>query len=267
MTQFTHFSTAFPHGRLREVFNGIWFVEGGWDMPVPLKPRISRSMTVIRHDDNSLTLVNSLRLSEAGLKELDKLGRVERVIRLASMHGADDAFFRERYNAKVFALKGTRYIRGLTADTDDIESYFEPDEWFDEKTGLPIPDSCVWVMNSPKLKEACVLLQRDGGILLAGDMLHNTPVPSPYTNRIAKIGMRLFGLAKSCNIGVGWWMMTKPSGSELLDLLSLPFQHVLPIHGEPVIGDAKAKYQPAIERYAKRSQRKKWRGEVQESLN
>ncbi|WP_196140507.1 hypothetical protein [Aliikangiella sp. G2MR2-5] len=258
MCQSTHSSQLFPHGELEQVFPNIWFVQGGWDMPVPLKPRISRSMVIIRHSQDSITLVNSMRLNDEGLKQLEALGRVENVIRLASMHGADDNFYRERYGAKVYALKGTQYTRGLTVDIENTKSYLQPDFWFDEKTRLPIPEAKVWVMRSPKLKEACLLLPQHNGILLSGDMLHNTPRPNSFTNITAKLFMRLFGLARSYNIGVGWWHMTKPSGDELRQLLTLPFEHVLPIHGEPVIGNAKNKYRKAIERFASRSDAKQW---------
>ncbi len=244
----------FPHSALSQVFENIWFVRGGWDMPVPLKPRISRSMIVIRDSsDGSLTLVNSIKMSNKGLAELEAIGPVKRVIRLASMHGADDAFYRERYGATVYALKGTYYTRGLTTDVNPEQSYFKPDVYFDEQTGVPIADSCVHVLHSAKLKEASILLNRDGGILLSGDFFHNTPQPDEFTNKIAKVGMRLFGLARACNIGVGWWMMAQPSAKDLRSLLALPFEHVLPIHGEPVIGQARSRYLPAIEKYAAKS--------------
>lgn len=46
---------AMPHGPIEPVFDGIWFVRGGWDMPFRLKPRISRSMTIIRHPGSPTT--------------------------------------------------------------------------------------------------------------------------------------------------------------------------------------------------------------------
>ncbi len=255
MSHFNKATQAFPHSALKKVFDNIWFVRGGWDMPVPLKPRISRSMVVIRDgEDGSLTLVNSMKLSQQGLSELDALGSVKQVIRLASMHGADDAFYKERYGAKVYALRGTEYTSGLTVDADPEKSYFKPDVYFDKNTGVPLADSSVYVLHSARLKEASILLNRDGGILLSGDYFHNTPCPDEFTNLLAKIGMRLFGLAKACNIGVGWWMMTQPDGKEMRALLDIPFEHVLPIHGEPVIGNARQRFRPAVEKYAAKAE-------------
>ncbi|MCC2616156.1 hypothetical protein LJ739_07885 [Aestuariibacter halophilus] len=258
MLTYQRFSPVFPHGKLTEVFDNIWFIQGSWDMPVVLKPRISRSMVVIRCEDGALTLINSMRLSEEALSELEALGPIKHVIRLAAMHGADDRFYKARYNAKVYALAGTGYHKGLSANVDDKTTYFQPDIWFDEDTPLPVGEAYTWVMRSSKLAEACILLKRDRGILLSGDMLHNTPQPDAFTNLRARLMMRVCGLTKACNVGVGWWMMNQPSGDELRAILSLPFQHVLPVHGEPVIGNAKARYRDAIETYAAKADAKNW---------
>jgi len=242
---------VFPHGKLKQVFDNIWFVQGGWDMPVPFKPRISRSMTVIRNPDNGeLTLVNSMRLSESGLSELDNLGRVKHIIRLASLHGADDSFYQNRYKARVYALKGTFYKRGLTSEASASDSYFTADEYFDEHSVLPIPDAKVYVLKSPKLREASLLLKRENGILLSGDFFHNNPKPDEFFNGLGKFLMGLFRLSKPYNVGVGWFMQMKPKRAEFLSILEIPFEHVLPIHGIPVIGHAKEHYRPVVEAFA-----------------
>lgn len=252
-------SEAQPHGALERVFEDIWYVRGGWPMPVPGKPRISRSMTVLRDPrTGDITLVNSMRLSEAGLRVLEDLGPVRHVVRLASMHGADDGFYRARYGAEVHALRGSVYARGLTVKP--TESYFTPDAYYDVDDPPPIPGARVYVMESPKLREASILLDRDGGILLSGDFFHNTPEPDEFTNALSSIGMRLLGLARPCNMGVGWVMMTKPDATDLRELLEIPFEHVLPIHGLPVIGDARARYRAAIETFARRARPRAQRG-------
>lgn len=117
-------------------------------------------------------------------------------------------------------------------------------------------------MESPRLREASILLRREGGILLSGDYFHNTPEPDEFTNGLTKVGMKLLGLARPCNMGVGWLMFTKPDRADLLSLLELPFSHVLPIHGLPVIGDAKEKYRPAIEKFAKKARAQEEKTEV-----
>jgi hypothetical protein len=251
------------HGDLEPVFENIWFVRGGWTMPLALKPRISRSMTIIRDGSSGeLTLVNSMRLTEDGLRALEALGPIKHVVRLASMHGADDAFYRERYGAKVWALRGTHYVRGLTAEAKPEDGYFTADAYYDATSALPIAGARVFVMESPRLMEASILLEREGGILLSGDFFHNTPEPDEFTNGLTRVGMRVLGLARPCNMGVGWVMMTKPSRDDLLSLLDIPFEHVLPIHGQPVIGGARDRYRPAIEKFAARAKNPKPRSHV-----
>ncbi|MFA9472929.1 MAG: hypothetical protein ACERNK_20390, partial [Deltaproteobacteria bacterium] len=57
---------ASPHGKLEELFEGIWFVRGGIKMPMRIPMKISRSMAVVRGTDG-LTIFNGMRLSETGL--------------------------------------------------------------------------------------------------------------------------------------------------------------------------------------------------------
>src|ERR1051325_7146413 len=90
------FPPALPHGEIREVLPGIHFVMGTVGMPGPLPVRFSRNMTIVREGER-LVLVNTVRLAEESLAELDKLGKVTDVIRLAANHGQDDPFYADRY--------------------------------------------------------------------------------------------------------------------------------------------------------------------------
>ncbi|MBK6464740.1 MAG: hypothetical protein IPF92_27630 [Myxococcales bacterium] len=49
------------------------------------------------------------------------------------------------------------------------------------------------------------------------------------------------------DIGPGWAKAAKPAAAELRAVLDLDFEHLLPAHGEAVIGGAKAAYRPTIE--------------------
>jgi hypothetical protein len=60
--------------------------------------------------------------------------------------------------------------------------------------------------------------------------------------------MRMMGFIKPHNIGPGWLKQCKPPVAELRGILNLRFANVLPSHGAPVLGDARAHYRPAIER-------------------
>jgi hypothetical protein len=231
---------------LQELFDGIWFVRGGIKMPMRMPMRIGRSMTVVRGDDG-LVLFNSMRLSDEGLKELDALGRVKHVIRIAGFHGRDDGFYRERYGAKVYAIEGQKYVRGLADPKKSPESYMEPDVWLKERSALPIADAKLKVFSSSNPPEALCLIQRHGGILISGDALQHTPQPDQYFSFLAKIMMKRMGFFKPHNVGPGWLQFAHPSAADVRSVLDLEFEHVLPTHGDAVLGGAKEKYRPVIE--------------------
>ena len=47
-----------------------------------------------------------MRLSKNGLNELEQLGKVTNALRITGFHGRDDAFYREKFGAKIYALTG-----------------------------------------------------------------------------------------------------------------------------------------------------------------
>jgi hypothetical protein len=235
---------ALPHGKITEVLPDVFFVTGTIGLPGVLPIRFSRNMTIVR-EGKSLSLINSVRLDEAGLAELDKLGKVEHVIRIAAFHGMDDPFYKERYGAKVSVLQGHKYTAGLSS-AKPSEPYFTADAELDGTTPLPFAGKLVIIRSKPL--EGLVLLEREGGILIAGDCLQNWGKSDEYFSFPAKIMMRLMGFIKPFNLGPGWLKATKPSSAELKGLLDLTFDHVLPAHGAAAIGNAKSSYRPVIER-------------------
>ena len=238
---------AGEHGELRQVFDNIWFVQGSVKMPVLMPMKISRSMTVIKDPaSEELTLVNSMRLTQDGLNELELLGKVTNVIRLAGFHGRDDAFYQEKYNAKVFAIEGQFYARKFDEQPKPEDGYFQPDVWLNQYSQLPIEDASLKVIQSSKPTEALLLLHRDGGILIAGDALQNTAAPDQYVNLPARLMMKKMGFYKPYNVGPGWFRYAKPDPEEVRSILDLQFEHVLPAHGSAVIGNAKEKYRPNL---------------------
>ena len=166
------FPSALVHGKIRELFRDVFFVTG--TMTIAGKPMsFSRNMTIVR-DNGSLTLINSVRLDEHGLKSLENLGDVDNVIRLAGFHGMDDAFYKDRYGAKVWAIKGQTYVAGFDPDA---EPYFHADEFVDAASALPIEGSRLYEFKSAKPPEAVIVLLRDGGIIVSGDSLQNWKQP------------------------------------------------------------------------------------------
>src|SRR5207302_1662692 len=98
------------------VFPGVHFVTGTSRPNFQGRQwQFSRNMTILREGD-ALTLVNTVRLDEAGLAALDALGRVANVVRIGAFHGIDDAFYIDRYRARLWALPGMQHESGLPTD-------------------------------------------------------------------------------------------------------------------------------------------------------
>lgn len=233
-----------PHGALQEVLPGLFFVTGTVAMPGPVPMRFSQAMTVVKSGDR-LVLVNAMRLDEAGLVALDRLGRVSDVIRLAAFHGSADPFYQERYRAKVWAAAGAPYMPGFDPKA---EPYFEPDVRYGPDTPLPLEGARVHLFGSTP-PEALLYLPVHGGTVVAGDALQNFEAADAYFNGLGKLVMKLMGFLKPLNLGPGWLKQAKPPKEHLKAVLELPpFENLLPAHGAPVLGGAQQKFRPAIER-------------------
>lgn len=235
---------ARKHGELAEVLPDLFFVTGTIQMPGPLPVRFSRNMTVVRRGDR-LVLVNSVRLDDAGLAALDKLGKVTDVIRLAANHGMDDPFYAERYGAKVWVVKGQRYTAGFNTSRPD--TYFTPHHELDATTAPPIDGARLVVFDSTP-PEGMLLLPDHGGVMISGDCLQNWAAPDAYFSWPGKVLLKMMGFIRPHNIGPGWLKQGKPPKDQLRAISEHRFANVLPAHGAPVIGDAGTRYRPAIER-------------------
>jgi hypothetical protein len=233
-----------PHGAIEEVLPGLYFVTGTMKMPGPMPVRFSRNMTIIR-EGQRLVLVNSVRLDEAGLAALSALGTVTDVVRLAGNHGMDDPFYKERYGATVWVVRGQRYTAGF--DTNAKETYLTPDREVGPGDPLPVADGRLVVLDSNP-PEGLLLLERNGGVVIAGDCLQHWAEADAYFNLPARLVMRAMGFLVPYNIGPAWLKQCKPPKAQLRGILDLPFRHVLPSHGKPVIDDAVPRYRPVIER-------------------
>lgn len=237
------FPDAQAHGTLQEVFPGVHFVTGSIALGRLMPVRFSRNMTVIC-EDGALTLVNSVRLDADGLTTLEALGEVRHVIRLAGFHGVDDPFYKDRYGTTMWSVDAP-YVRGFG---ESPETYFEADRVVDEMTALPIKDARVVPFKSARPGEGLLFLDREGGIVISGDSLQNWAQTNAYFNLPARIMMRMMGFIKPHNVGPGWLRTAKPDPAEIRTIFEgLVFEHVLPAHGEPVVGDAKTRYRPAVE--------------------
>ncbi|MBX7186062.1 MAG: hypothetical protein K1Y01_13040 [Vicinamibacteria bacterium] len=81
----------FPHGEFQRLAPNLWIVRGG--LPFPLY----RNMVVYRLADGRLLLHSLVALSEAGMKQLEALGRPSIMVIPNAYDGMDAPWYFERY--------------------------------------------------------------------------------------------------------------------------------------------------------------------------
>jgi hypothetical protein len=221
------FPEQLPHGEIQEIFPDVFFVKGQSQFESQGKAvKCTRAMTIIR-DSGRLTLVNSVRLSGDGLQALDRLGKVENIVRIGANHGRDDAFYSDHYNAPVWALSGTQHDRPVKAKATLIAG-----------NEGPVKDALVVVFETIPAPEAVLFLNRSGGILISCDSLQNMIGPDEFFDTQSTGMMKKAGFFRSGNIGPAWRARLQPNVSDFERILALEFQHLLPSHGDPLLNDA-----------------------------
>jgi hypothetical protein len=224
------FRPAYPHGSFEEVFPNLFFLRGR----LRLAPAVSitRNMVVVRQGDE-LVLVNSVRLTEAGEQELERLGKVRHLVRLGFAHGADDAYFVHRYAPTFWAPEGQRHARGLN-----------PDHVLREGQS-PLEGASVFPFGRGQQPEAVLLLAQQGGVAIACDSYQNW-TSFDGCSPIAKLMLHAMGFRPTM-IGGPWARyMGADVKKDFESLLEREFSHLLPAHGEPLRDTAREGLRIAI---------------------
>jgi hypothetical protein len=226
---------ALPHGQIDEVFPDIFFVTGTMKAEFFGSPwQFGRNMTVVREGDE-LTLINCVRLDDAGLSKLDALGKVKNVVRIGSMHGRDDAFYVDRTRAKYWSLRGAPSI-GCKVD-EELSA-----------DSLPLRNASLFSFEQTKLPECILRLDRDGGIMIACDAFQNWAEPDAFTDADSKKKMQEMGFFTPANLGVAWQHVNEPKAQDFVRLKEVSFQHALCGHGAPLRDTAQAGYHATFKR-------------------
>lgn len=236
------YSPAWPHGELREAFTDVFYVVGtnkthhaGVDF------QTSRTMVVLREGE-ALTLINTVRLDEAGLRRLEGLGRVRDVVRLGAFHGRDDPFYCDRYGAALWALPGVAHADGRATDRSLVVG-----------GPLPVKGAELFVFASAKFPEAALLLGREGGILITCDAIQNwTHVDEFFSSSCGEL-FASQGLIKAANIPSTWVHACEPGGEDFDRLLEMRFRHLISGHGEPLRDEAHARVAASVAAVFKKS--------------
>jgi hypothetical protein len=227
-----------PHGPIEEVWPDVFFVTGTmrneffgsmW--------QFSRSMTIVREQDR-LTIVNSVRLDDAGLAALERLGAVVNVVRIGDMHGSDDRFYVARYGASLWALPGMTVRDGLKVDRELVPG-----------GEMPFAGCGLFVFETTKRPEAILRIDREGGIMVACDSLQNWVEPDAFFDEATVATMHAMGFFTTAGLGLAWLHESAPMAEDFLRLKAVPFRHALCGHGRPLRDSALAGYHAAFKRF------------------
>lgn len=226
---------ALAHGPIEKIFDDVFLVTGAMKTSLmDMDWQFSRNMTIIR-DGNRLTILNSVRLNEQALAELEKLGQVTDIIRLGALHGRDDAFYVKRYKAQYWTLPGVDNP-GIDNDSDLQVNQLSTE------IQLPIKDASLFQFNTTQLPETILFLQREGGIAIACDALQNWLAPDEYFCDESIERMQQMNFFTAANVGPVWLQAATPKAEDFVRLKKFPFKHALCGHGKPLLNTAKEDY-------------------------
>lgn len=220
-------SLVWPHGEIKEIFSNIFFVTGtNITQHNNVELQHSRNMIIIR-DNDKLSLINTVRLDDKELAVLDKLGTVKNVIRIGAFHGRDDAFYLDRYRAKLWALKGMKHANNQVTDIELIPN-----------GPMPIHNCSLFIFETSTHPEGILHIAQEGGILITCDSIKNWLTADKFFSaQSARIyeEQGFFGAASISNV---WKQACNISSSDFARLKTLKFSHLLSAHGEPLLNNA-----------------------------
>ncbi|MFK7974707.1 MAG: hypothetical protein AB8C02_01135 [Halioglobus sp.] len=233
------YPAALPHDPPVEIAPDLYVVHGCVS-PGP-GVRFTRNMVIVR-DAGKLTLINPVRMDEPGLNALQALGEIAHVLRLGPMHGMDDPFYVERYDAKFWAFEG-----GTTYTTPNI------DHALNEGAALPFNNAQLFAFQHMKETEGAILLERSSNILITCDAIQSyaTAPHMPHTNWLSRLMMPFIGFPKKTLIGPIWikLLVTDKRGieEEFQRLLTLEFDQLIAAHGTFLPQDAHGEVKRAVQ--------------------
>lgn len=221
------YSPAWPHGEIKEIFPNIFLVAGTNITEFNgVELQHSRNMIIVR-DDNELSLINTVRLKEEGLVKLDSIGKVKNVIRIGAFHGRDDAFYLDRYQAKLWALKGMQHANHRLTDIELMPN-----------GQMPFSHCELFSFETSVYPEGILHMTKHDGILITCDSVKNWLNPDEFfSDATAKLyeEQGFFGAASISDI---WLQACQVKKTDFDRLQSLKFHHLLSAHGVPLLNEA-----------------------------
>lgn len=221
---------SLPHENIKKIFDNIYYVIG--TSITHYEGHViqhSSNMTIVCFEDD-ITLINTVRLDEKRLKYLDSLGRVKNIVRLGAFHGQDDAFYRDRYHARLWGLKGMK-------DDCGLGTYAKMDVQMIPGGSTPFPNCSLFVFETSSYPEGILHIAQEGGILVVCDCVKNWLSTNRFFNEETAKEHQEGGLIGPANIAF-WCTTCGVRASDFSRLNLLPFRHILSAHGEPMLNDA-----------------------------
>lgn len=230
------FPPAYPHDEIKKLYPGVFFLHGSIKMGPGM--RMNRNMVILQNE-NKLILINPVRMSDAGLASLDKLGDVKCIIRLGDFHGLDDAFYLDRYKCDFLAQDG-----------QDTYKTPIPSGIISADTESPFPNSEFFIFESAKYPEAALFL-KEHKLLITTDSVQYHADWS-YFSWFTKFVFKILGFKVGVNIGGPWLKRVTPKGRTLKEdfekLLALDFDSIIAAHGLQLESEAKKALEVEVRR-------------------
>lgn len=219
----SEYSPVWPHGEIIKEFESIYVVRGSNITYFEnRKIQHSRNMTIIE-SNGDLALVNTVRLNEDGLRELDELGRVRHVISIGAFHGRDDRFYLDRYNACLWTV----HLKG-----QDSNRYYPTTQYLKDADKLPIKNAHFFKFKNAAPPEGFLYINNNEGIIISCDSIKNwLEVDQFFSEETAQMALSQGEIAKA-RISPIWLKATGVQGKDFEHLLKLKFKHLISAHGD-----------------------------------
>ena len=227
MDQSKEYPAANHHDPIEELLSDLFWVHGS----VEFRPGmfLNRNMAIVRRG-RALSLINAVRLSLEGEKELAALGDVKNVVRIGNHHGMDDRYYADTHSAQFWCLPGEQARKEPRPN-----EIISPDN-------MPFDGAALHVFQDATFPEAAIILEQDGGVLLTADSLQNWVDWSNCSEALSANAAQM-GFSLNMLIGPPWLGEATPEGGSLeadfRRLLTNDFEHMLGAHGGFCRGRAK----------------------------
>ena len=227
---------AYPHDEIENLYPDVYFLHGSIKMGPGM--RMNRNMVILKNE-NELTLVNPVRMTDDGLSKLDKLGNVKHILRLGDFHGLDDTFYLDRYKCEFWAQDG-----------QDTYSTPVPTRIITSSTASPFANSEFFIFETAKYPESALLLKSHKLLITTDSVQYHSDWS--YFSWFTKLAFKFLGFKIGMNIGPPWLKRVTPQGTSLKadfeKLLALEFDSIVAAHGLPIRNGAKNSLREEVDR-------------------